>query len=122
MDEAISFRTGKSFGNDDKMELQNVTIHFEKTLLSIGVGEFHYTTPRGFQGLDPKRERVEIALIDRESGQWATKDFFSEVMGITLHDDVYSVETSEIFSIMHKVSEWEANSLEAWDRWRKHKG
>ena len=107
IDECANFTSGLSV-----KEMRNVFIEFEKTVLSIGMGEMHYGC-HGFQGTEPDRESVEIAIMDKGSDKFVTRQFFERCMGKTLHDDVECIKTSTIFQIMHKLSGWDPYDCEA---------
>jgi len=116
----IRFRIGQSVGlsgePECEEELQNVSIEFEKTVLSIGVGQMHYVSPRDFQGLKPRRREVEVALIDKASDRWVTRLFFNEFMGEELHDDVAVIDADEILYVISKVAGWDAYGPESFMR------
>lgn len=96
----IGIRTGHCFtSGSPKDEVQNIFFKFDNGLtVSIGVGSMHYCTPRDFQGLEPVRSVVEIAVSDADA--FITKMFFNRLDGRELHDDVVSVDVSQVPSIL----------------------
>ena len=96
----------------DEPEYRNAVFNFENGVsLSIGFGSNHYTTPRGFQGLHPRREVVELAVLDRD-GEFITREFYDHAFGggseQELYDDVVSEDTANFFSILRLVEEYAA--------------
>jgi hypothetical protein len=94
----------------DEPEYRNAVFNFENGVsLSIGFGSNHYTTPRGFQGLHPRREVVEVAVLDRD-GEFITREFYDHAFGgeLELYDDVVSEDTANFFSILRLVEEFAA--------------
>ena len=94
----------------DEPEYRNAVFNFENgVVLSIGFGSSHYTTPRGFQGLHPRREVVEVAVMDRD-GEFITREFYDHAFGgeRELYDDVVSEDTANFFSILRLVEEFAA--------------
>ena len=94
----------------DEPEYRNAVFNFENGVsLSIGFGSNHYTTPRGFQGLHPRREVVEVAVLDRD-GEFITREFYDHAFGgeRELYDDVVSEDTANFFSILRLVEEFAA--------------
>jgi len=69
-------------------EVSNVRFTFDNGhAVSIGMSAFHYCSPRTQQGLNPERERVELAVI-LSNGEWGTREVISEVLGFDPNDDV----------------------------------
>jgi len=78
------------FSNElpNRSEVQNVRFTFDNGhVVSIGVSAFHYCSPRTQQGLNPERERVELAVI-LSNGEWGTREAVNEVLGFDPGDDV----------------------------------
>lgn len=91
-------------------EYRNAVFNFENGVsLSVGFGSTHYTTPRGFQGLRPRREAVEIAVLNRDR-EFITREFYAHAFfdGRELSDDVVSEDTADFFSILRLVEEFAA--------------
>ena len=76
-------------------------------ILSVGVSENHYVSPRSWGGMFPVRDVVEIALLDAEDMSWLTRQSFEDEMGETLGDDVTTLKSSKLLGFMHRVSLWE---------------
>ena len=93
----------------DEPEYRNAVFNFENGIsLSVGLGANHYTTPRGFQGLHPRREVVEIAVL--RDGEFITREFYAHAFEDReeLYDDVASEDTADFFSILRLVEEFAA--------------
>tara|TARA_R110000868_G_scaffold16081_14_gene72924 strand:- start:10605 stop:11054 length:450 start_codon:yes stop_codon:yes gene_type:complete len=106
----------------DEPEYRNAVFNFENgVVLSIGFGSNHYTTPRGFQGLHPRREVVEVAVLNRDR-EFITREFYDHAFGgeRELYDDVVSEDTANFFSILRLVEEFaaldERNEVDEHDR------
>lgn len=67
----------RQFGKPDKAEITNISITINSYRISIGVAKAHYCSPREFQGMNPKREKVEVCVIDKD-GEYATKEIFQK--------------------------------------------
>ena len=94
----------------DEPEYRNAVFNFENGVsLSVGFGSNHYTTPRGFQGLHPRREVVEVAVLNRDR-EFITREFYDHAFGgeRELYDDVVSEDTANFFSILRLVEEYAA--------------
>ena len=106
----VHVRIGESFlagAPEDNDELQNVMIEFGHAVLSIGVGQMHHVSPTGFQGMEPKRQEVEIAITEAATGRSVTRLFFEEFMKEKIHDDVAVIGSDEIIYVISKVADWD---------------
>jgi hypothetical protein len=100
----------QSSREDGEPEYTNASFNFDNgVVLSVGFGSSHYTSPKGFQGVEPNRTVVEIAVL--RDGNFVTRDFYSQTFDRVLSDDVVSFETSEFFSLLRLVEVYSANSF-----------
>ena len=92
----------------NRSEVSNVRFTFANGhAVSIGVSAFHYCSPRTQQGLNPERERVELAVI-LSNGEWGTREAVNEVLGFDPGDDVAaSLTADEVARIIAHVQCWE---------------
>lgn len=88
-------------------EVSNVQFTFANGhAVSIGMSAFHYCSPRTQQGLNPERERVELAVI-LPNGGWGTREAVNEVLGFDPGDDVAANLTAdEVARIIARVQDW----------------
>ena len=91
----------------NRNEVRNVRFTFANGhSVSIGVAASHYCSPRTQQGLNPERERVELAVI-LESGEWGTRGAVNEVLGFDPGDDAAANLTAdEVARIIAHVQGW----------------
>ena len=108
----IEISAGRCFAVDgnDRDEVQNIFFKFDNGItVSIGVSSMHYCRPRDFQGLEPVRSAVEVAISDDSGTDFITNTFFNRLHGLDgseLYDDVLTVNVNQLPSILAYAERW----------------
>ena len=90
---------------DRQCEVRNVEITVNEYVISIGVAEAHYCSPRTDQGINPKRKRVEVG-ITHPDGSWVTRQVFRDVLGMELDEETAGwVNMNDLIKVMAFVEE-----------------